>query len=183
MWTFIKSADKIDSWLDSDKEEFAFWGRSNVGKSSLLNSLANRSIAKVSSTPGRTRLINYFETPNNKIIVDLPGYGYAKMSNKEQEQISEMIANYLQNRVQLKSIFVLIDSRHGVTPIDSEMIDLCFTLGLKVNIIVTKIDKSNQSALHKARTDMKNLYSGIDVYYVSAKTKKGLNKIQENFEF
>lgn len=82
MWKFIKSSTSQENWLDVSNHEIVFWGRSNVGKSSLINALAKTKLAKTSSTPGRTRLINYFETTNHQIVVDLPGYGYASMSKK-----------------------------------------------------------------------------------------------------
>ncbi|MGX9340827.1 ribosome biogenesis GTP-binding protein YihA/YsxC [Mycoplasma sp. 4044] len=179
MWNFIKSADKMDSWYQHNNEEIAFWGRSNVGKSSLLNALANQKIAKVSSTPGRTRLLNYFQTDNQKIIVDLPGYGFAKMSASEQVHISKMIANYLEKSKNLTKICVLIDSKIGITPIDSEMIDYCTELNLEILLVATKIDKANQKQLHQTKKDIQTLYRDMDIIFVSSKNKKNLELLKE----
>ncbi|QJR44414.1 ribosome biogenesis GTP-binding protein YihA/YsxC [Mycoplasma miroungirhinis] len=178
MWKFIKSANKKDSWLDSQNSEILFWGRSNVGKSSLLNALANSKIAKVSSTPGRTKLINYFSTDNNKIIVDLPGYGYAKISKIEEKNISNMIENYFYERKNIEYINILIDSRISLTAIDIDMINLCLNLNHKVNLIVTKIDKSNQKQLNKTKKDIQTYYPFLNVFYISSKTKKNLDKLK-----
>lgn len=91
MWKFIKGATSQDSWLNHDKEEYVFWGRSNVGKSSFINYLASSKVANTSSTPGRTKVINYFLTNNEKVIVDLPGYGFASVSKKDQDKINGII--------------------------------------------------------------------------------------------
>ncbi|MBU4691198.1 ribosome biogenesis GTP-binding protein YihA/YsxC [Mycoplasma zalophi] len=182
MWKFIKSANKKDSWLNSTNKEILFWGRSNVGKSSLLNSLAQSKIAKVSSTPGRTKLINYFSTNTDKIIVDLPGYGYAKMSQTEQKSISNMIGNYLQDREYIYSINILIDSRISLTSIDMEMIEMCLNLNHQVNLIVTKIDKSNQKELNKTKKDIQNYFPFLNVFYVSSKTRKNLDQLKSYYE-
>ncbi|MBN0919098.1 ribosome biogenesis GTP-binding protein YihA/YsxC [[Mycoplasma] gypis] len=181
MWTFIKSADKKDSWYQHNQKEIAFWGRSNVGKSSLLNALANQKIAKVSSTPGRTRLLNYFQSDKGTVIVDLPGYGYAKMSVKEQAYIGNMIGTYLQQNKNLDTLCILIDSKIGITPIDSEMIDFCMSLNLKVDLIFTKSDKANQSQMHRTKADLKNLYNNIESTFVSSKTRKNIDKIIEKY--
>jgi GTP-binding protein len=139
---FITSSANYNSCPSPNKPEHAFIGRSNVGKSSLLNMLCDRrKLAKISSTPGKTRLINHFEINQEWYMVDLPGYGYAKLPISEKEKFRQMISGYLYNRPNLVNLFVLVDSRHKPQSIDLEFMR---TMGLKqvpFSIVFTKIDK------------------------------------------
>ncbi|ACF07459.1 ribosome biogenesis GTP-binding protein YsxC [Metamycoplasma arthritidis] len=182
MWKFIKSATDQNNWLEHDQNEIVFWGRSNVGKSSLINALASQKIAKTSSTPGRTRLINYFETQRKKIIVDLPGYGFASMSKKAQSKISGIIDFYFRNSKNSKNICILIDAKIGFSYIDLEMIDYLKSLGLLFDIIITKIDKANQSQKHRVKQQALTFSDDINIFMVSSEKKQGLSDLVEHFE-
>lgn len=132
------------------KAEFAFIGRSNVGKSSLINMLTgNKKLAKTSSTPGKTQLINHFEINKDWYLVDLPGYGYAKVSKKERANFEKFISDYLLNREPLMNVFVLIDSRLEPQKIDVEFMNWCGEKQIPFCIVFTKIDKISSSILGK----------------------------------
>ena len=121
--------------------EYAFIGRSNVGKSSLINALAGSAIAKVSNTPGRTRTLNLFNMDDRIWILDLPGYGYAKVSKEEQVRWLRRLESYLKARTELKKLFVLIDARHGVKDLDKVILDFCKSENIPYQIVYTKCDK------------------------------------------
>ena len=147
---FLTSIANVDKLGQLDLPQFAFVGRSNVGKSSLLNALTNRkSLAKTSSTPGRTRLINVFEINSSFYFVDLPGYGFAKASKSEQAGWQKLIGTYLENSKNLKLVFVLLDCRHDITEKDEQMLEYLYTYQIPFQIIVTKTDKLNKSELRK----------------------------------
>jgi GTP-binding protein len=121
--TFLTSSANPNDCPAADKPEYAFIGRSNVGKSSLLNMLCNRKkLAKISGTPGKTRLINHFTINQKWYMVDLPGYGYAKLSKTEREKFTLMISRYLQERTNLANLFVIVDSRHAPQKSDLDFI-------------------------------------------------------------
>ncbi|QJG66480.1 YihA family ribosome biogenesis GTP-binding protein [Mycoplasma phocoeninasale] len=182
MWKYLKSASADSSWLDIPGKKIIFWGRSNVGKSSLINALANSKIAKTSSTPGRTRLINYFETNNKKIVVDLPGYGYAAVSKKMQYKIASIIDFYFKNDQHEKNVCLLIDSRVGFMAIDLEMIQYLNELNIKFDIFITKIDKANQAQKHKVKKQALTFSNDINIFLVSAAKKQGIEEIVEFYE-
>lgn len=143
---FVISAPKISQCPPPDRAEFAFIGRSNVGKSSLINMLTNRkSLAKTSSTPGKTQLINHFIINKEWYLVDLPGYGYARVSQKDREKWQKMINNYLLHRENLLTVFVLIDSRHEPQKIDLDFINFLGENSVPLQIIFTKTDKQNNA--------------------------------------
>jgi GTP-binding protein len=132
------------------KPEFAFIGRSNVGKSSLINMLTSRKgLAKTSGTPGKTQLINHFIINNHWYLVDLPGYGYAKVSRTQRSSFERFIADYLTKRETLYNIFVLLDARLEPQKIDLEFMNWCGQKGLPFSMVFTKIDKLSSSALQK----------------------------------
>lgn len=152
----IRSADFVSSYPKEsmcpkeDRPEFAFIGRSNVGKSSLINMLtARKGLAKVSGTPGKTRLLNFFLINNTWHLVDLPGYGYARVSKQEQKTLAEMISGYFLNRKQLACAFVLIDSNIPPTKIDQEFINSLGEFGLPFALIFTKADRIKPGELER----------------------------------
>ena len=145
---FIKSYATIEKMETSDKPEFAFIGRSNVGKSSLINMLANqKSLAKTSSKPGKTQLINEFDINNVWTLIDLPGYGFAKVNDRERARFSSMIMDYLENRKNLYSAFVLVDARLKPQRIDLEFVEWCGIKEVPFQIIFTKTDKIKKTQL------------------------------------
>ena len=150
----IKKAEFVISNTDPDRcpkdgrPEYAFTGRSNVGKSSLINMLTDRKgLALTSSTPGKTQLINHFLIDNTWYLVDLPGYGYAQRGKKGREKIAEIIEAYLNKREELTCLFLLLDCRHEPQKIDLEFIDYLGTCCIPFHIIFTKIDKISRSKL------------------------------------
>jgi GTP-binding protein len=159
----IKSAEFLVSNTDTQKcpepnrPEFAFIGRSNVGKSSLINMLVERKqLAKVSSTPGKTQTINHFLINNTWFLVDLPGYGYAKVSKESRWSFGKMIEDYLENRENLFCTFILIDSRLPLQDIDQDFINWMGKRNLPIALILTKTDKLKQSELGKSKFAIEN---------------------------
>lgn len=147
---FVKSSSIIEECPNPTKNEFAFIGRSNVGKSSLINMLVQRKdLAKTSGRPGKTQLINHFEINEDWYLVDLPGYGYAKTSKKNRAVFQRMITTYIKERPNLINTFVLVDCRHDPQKIDLEFMEWCGMEGIPFSIVFTKIDKLGSSALMK----------------------------------
>nr|WP_206066181.1 ribosome biogenesis GTP-binding protein YihA/YsxC [Novosphingobium sp. ERN07] len=147
---FIKSAPALKFLPDPDVPEIAFAGRSNVGKSSLLNALTGRkSIARTSVTPGRTQELNYFEVgePTRLRLVDMPGYGFAKAPPKVVENWRRLVRDFLRGRVVLKRTLLLIDSRHGVKPVDEDMMQMLDEAGVGYRVVLTKADKIKSTEL------------------------------------
>jgi len=139
---FVISNTRLDKCPQDGKPEYAFIGRSNVGKSSLINMLTrNNKLAMTSSTPGKTLLINHFLINNEWYLVDLPGYGYAQRGKKQQEQIKMLIENYILQREQMTCLFVLVDSRHEPQTIDLEFMEWLGENGIPFAIVFTKADK------------------------------------------
>ena len=147
---FVISAVNSSQYPIGDLPEIAFVGRSNVGKSSLINSLLNRKkLVKVSSSPGKTRTINFFLINNEIMFVDLPGYGYAAVSREEKKKWAPMIEDYLTKRNNLKSVVLLIDIRHKPTEDDKMMYDFIKHYKDKVLVVATKLDKISKNVLNK----------------------------------
>ena len=147
---FVTSSAIIEECPKPTKNEFAFIGRSNVGKSSLINMLVQRKdLAKTSGRPGKTQLINHFEINEDWYLVDLPGYGYAKTSKKNRAVFQRMITTYIKERPNLINTFVLVDCRHDPQKIDLEFMEWCGMEGIPFSIVFTKIDKLGSSALMK----------------------------------
>ncbi len=147
---FLKSAPALKFLPDPEVPELAFAGRSNVGKSSLLNAITGRkSIARTSVTPGRTQELNFFEVgePTQLRLVDMPGYGFAKAPVKVVEQWRRLVRDYLRGRVVLKRVLVLIDSRHGVKPVDIDMMKMLDESAVGYRLVLTKADKIKASEL------------------------------------
>ena len=146
---FIKSASKPAEFLTDELPQIAIVGRSNVGKSSLINMLANnKNMAKTSSTPGRTRLVNYFEVNKEFYLVDLPGYGFAKASKEQKDSWDSVLDNYFNNTHNLKLVLALIDSRHLPTDLDVMMIDYLVDRNIPYQIVLTKTDKLSRNELN-----------------------------------
>jgi len=145
---FVAGAASLDRLPDLSLNEVAFSGRSNVGKSSLINALTNRNtLARTSNTPGRTQQINFFDLGGKLSLVDLPGHGYAKASKTKIADWTELVNTYLKGRPKLRRVCLLIDSRHGLKESDREIMSMLDKAAVNYQIIMTKVDKSNQSDL------------------------------------
>ena len=190
----ITSAEFIISNSDVKKcpagtlPEYAFIGRSNVGKSSLINMLTKRKgLAMTSATPGKTMLINHFLVNKNWYIVDLPGYGYAQRGQKGKEQIQRIIQSYILQREQMTCLFVLIDSRHAPQKIDTTFIEWLGENGVPFAIIFTKADKSKQSQLNANlnayHTHLKEQWEELPPYFItSSETGRGREELLSYIE-
>ncbi len=178
---FIKSIVKIDQRPEPDLPEFAFAGRSNVGKSSLLNCLVNRkNFAKVSKQPGKTRTINYFLINNELYFVDLPGYGYAKVSGQEKEQWRRMIETYLIDNPKLISLYVLLDAKVGPQANDLQLIEWLQFENIPFYIIITKADKIKRSHRRQREKEIKeklNIPIDFSLIFFSIRTREGKQQI------
>ena len=175
--TFATSSPTLDSCPKDFKPEYAFIGRSNVGKSSLINMLCNhKGLAKTSSTPGKTLLINHFLINHEWYLVDLPGYGFAKRSKSVQQKIQNMINSYLLLRQQLANVFVLIDIRLEPQAIDREFINWLGQSSIPFSIVFTKADKlSNMKAQESVRRFMDTLkeeWEELPPYFVTSSEKR-----------
>lgn len=170
----------------NDKPEVAFAGKSNVGKSSLINALVNRkAYARTSATPGKTQTINFYNINDGLYLVDLPGYGYARVSEKEKEQWGKMIERYLHGSEQLRAVFLLIDIRHEPSANDRLMYKWVVEQGYQPVIIATKLDKIKRSQVQKHVKMLKeglSLIPGTKVIPFSSTTKQGRDEIWELIE-
>lgn len=192
---FVKSAPKWTECPDPDKPEYAFIGRSNVGKSSLINMLANKKdLAKTSGTPGKTQLLNVFLIDEKWYLMDLPGFGYAKVSKVKRGEFQKMITNYLTQRPNLINTFILIDCRIPPQKIDLEFMEWMGENQIPFSMVFTKIDKISSTALQKAllhyRKEMLKTWESMpQVFTTSATGKIGrlellnyINTINEQLE-
>jgi len=170
------------------KHEYAFIGRSNVGKSSLINMLCNhKNLATTSATPGKTLLINHFIINNEWYLVDLPGYGFAKRSKTVQNKLEQMITSYILQREQLVNVFVLIDIRHSPQKIDVEFINWLGQSNIPFSIIFTKADKLSTSKVKPAAeaymNTLKETWEELPPYFISSsETKTGRDEILDYIE-
>ena len=177
---FVKSAYDIRHWTDDRLPEIAFLGRSNVGKSSLINSLLGRKgLARTSNTPGRTHSINFFAINNEFYFVDLPGYGYAKVSKSMRGDWGKMAEEYLSRREQLVLCVQLVDSRHAPTALDKQLQEW-LVFNEKPHIVAaTKSDKLSSNKLRKSLTVIENELPESAVFPCSSETGKGKDDIWE----
>ena len=185
---FSISNSRADRCPDGNMPEFAFIGRSNVGKSSLINMLTGRKgLAMTSSTPGKTMLINHFIINGEWYLVDLPGYGYAKRSKKDTEALGRMIRYYVTERSQLTCLFVLVDSRHTPQKIDLDFITMLGEEGVPFGIIFTKADKSSGSKVAQNvkafRQKLLETWEEMPPYFItSSENGKGREEVLEYIE-
>jgi GTP-binding protein len=184
--SFLKSAPKLEFLPEPTVPEIAFAGRSNVGKSSLINALVNRNnLARASNTPGRTQELNFFDVgdPAAFRIVDMPGYGYAKAPIKTVQQWRYLINDYLRGRVVLKRVFVLIDSRHGIKEVDHDIMSMLDSAAISYRIVLTKTDKIKASDLAAVETDTmaklrKHVAAYPDLSVTSAEKRGGIEELR-----
>lgn len=178
---FIISAVAKSQYPESNLPEVAFVGRSNVGKSSLINSLTNRrKLAKVSGTPGKTRLVNFFLINKKIYFVDLPGYGYAKVSKTEKQKWGKMIEEYLVSRQNLKKVVLLVDCRHKPTPDDVAMYEWVKYYNHDTIVVATKSDKISNNELVKSKkiiTETLKLDRQDKIVYISSLKNKGIEEL------
>lgn len=175
---FVKSILNSSDKPIPNYPEIAVVGRSNVGKSSFINTLFNRkNLAKTSSTPGKTRLINYFNVDDQIYIVDLPGYGYAKISKKEKSKWKDRIESYLTKNQELKLVFQLIDSRHPLLPADRKMLDWLEYFNIPVIIILTKTDKISRNQLTSTFANLSKEYTDFRLIGFSTKNGRGREEV------
>ena len=177
---FFMSVDSPQK-LEDSRAEIAFVGRSNVGKSSLLNALCGQSgLAKISKKPGKTRAINIFSVEFGKWIVDLPGYGFAAVAKDEQKKWEHMIEYYISGRPSLESVFVLIDASIGATKLDHQMIMWLSSIGMPYRIVANKIDRIAQPQLMARRMELARELDLAPEYliWVSAKKGTGINELK-----
>lgn len=180
---FVKSSGKWQDCPEPNIPEYAFIGRSNVGKSSLINAMMNRKdLAKTSQTPGKTQLINHFFVNEEWYLTDLPGYGYARVSKLQRKDFEKLITNYILNRKNLVNLFVLIDVRHTPQKIDIEFIEWCGENGIPFSIIFTKSDKLKPNAVLKNvenyKDELLKTWEGLpEIYITSAEKKEGTEAI------
>jgi GTP-binding protein len=178
---FMLSVAQLVQLPEADLDEAAFAGRSNVGKSSLINALFNQTkLAKTSSTPGRTQQLNFFNFDGKLYLVDLPGYGYAKAPEKLVKQWQKVLKDYLRGRPNLRRVFLLIDSRHGIKAEDLEIMKLLDESAVVYQVILTKIDKISAIELQKTQEKVleelkKHAAAMNEIIATSAEKKIGLN--------
>lgn len=180
---FVKSAFSYEHWIEDDRPEIAFLGRSNVGKSSLINSLLQRKgLARTSNTPGRTQSINYFLINDAFYFVDLPGYGYAKVSKSMRADWGVMAEEYLSQREQLVLCVQLIDSRHDPTKLDLQLNEWLNFNGKPHLAVATKTDKLSTNQLSKQLKAIRLALKFSDVIAYSSETGKGRDEVWRSIE-
>jgi GTP-binding protein len=181
---FLRPIVSLDDVPDTELPEVAFIGRSNVGKSSLINALTRRNgLARVSNTPGRTREINLFDLGHRMILVDLPGYGFARVSKTQSAAWRALISGYLKGRPQLARVCVLIDARHGVKDSDEDMMDLLDGAAVSFHTVLTKADKVEAKDLPNvlnavAAATAKHTAGHPEVFVTSSTTGSGLAELK-----
>ncbi|MDO7975553.1 ribosome biogenesis GTP-binding protein YihA/YsxC [Oceanotoga teriensis] len=176
----FKTVYELKQLPPEENIEIAFAGRSNVGKSSLLNSIMGIKVAKISGKPGKTRSINYYKINDKDFFVDLPGYGYAAVSKKEREKWDNLLQQYFINRESLRLVCILIDSRHEPQKLDEMMVSWLKSMEIPFIIVLTKTDKLKSSEKNKKINNIKNIlskYGQYEYFLVSAIKKEGTQEL------
>ena len=179
MIKFVGSFETVKSLPNTQFAEYAFVGRSNVGKSSLINAVVQEKIARTSNTPGRTQSLNLFNLDDKTMIVDLPGYGYARVSKVEAVRWLNRLEEYLLNRSQLRRLFILIDSRIGVKDSDLDLMNFCDENGICYQIVYTKKDKRVRELTQQKISHENHPAMVEQVLETSAEKKSGLEELRE----
>jgi GTP-binding protein len=172
---FLKSANAVDQFVSDEGAEVAVAGRSNAGKSSAINIIVNRrQFARTSKTPGRTQLINFFALQDAERLVDLPGYGFAKVSDRKRHHWSDLIADYFESRQSLKGLFLIMDIRRQITGFDQHMLAFADQVSLPTHVLLTKTDKLKRGQAAKALLEVRrDLGDTATVQHFSALTRIG----------
>ena len=178
---FIKSANALEQFPEDTGREVAVAGRSNAGKSSAINSIVNRrQFARTSKTPGRTQLVNFFSLAENQRLVDLPGYGFARVSEAMQQHWGELLAGYFEVRASLSGLLLIVDIRRKLTDFDRQMIAFAETVDLPIHILLTKADKLKRGQAATALLDVrKDLGDRASVQLFSALKRSGETEARE----
>ena len=181
---FIKSANAPSQFVPDEGAEVAFAGRSNAGKSSAINVIVNRrQFARTSKTPGRTQLVNFFTLREDARIVDLPGYGFAKVSEKMRDHWANLMADYFESRASLRGMFLIVDIRRQLTDFDRQMLSFADAVGLPVHVLLTKTDKLKRGQAAKALLEVrKELGDTATVQHFSALNRQGEDEAREQLE-
>ncbi|NOR71305.1 MAG: YihA family ribosome biogenesis GTP-binding protein [Methylomarinum sp.] len=181
---FMLSASKLSEAPEDQGKEVAFAGRSNAGKSSAINTLTRqKALARISKTPGRTQLLNFFEVDEQRKFVDLPGYGYAKVPLAVKKQWHKMMETYLRERKSLCGIVLVMDVRHPLTEFDMQMIEWCEFSKLPLHILLTKADKLNygtaKNTLFKVQRELESVDVKVTLQLFSALKKTGMDEVHD----
>lgn len=184
---FLLSATQLSEAPEDQGREVAFAGRSNAGKSSAINALTRQNgLARISKTPGRTQLLNFFEIDEKRKFVDLPGYGYAKVPLAVKKKWHKMMENYLSNRNALCGIVLVMDVRHPLTDFDMQMIEWCEFTKLPLHILLTKADKLNYGAakntLFKVQKELELMHIAVTLQLFSSLKKTGLDDVHQQLD-
>lgn len=181
---FIKSADAPSQFVPDVGAEVAFAGRSNAGKSSAINVIVNRrQFARTSKTPGRTRLVNFFSLGAEQRLVDLPGYGFAKVADKMRNHWAELMADYFETRKSLRGMFLIVDIRRLLTDYDRQMLLFADAIGLPTHILLTKTDKLKRGQAAKALLELRrDLGDSATVQHFSALSRLGETEARAKLE-
>ncbi|MBU2678291.1 MAG: ribosome biogenesis GTP-binding protein YihA/YsxC [Gammaproteobacteria bacterium] len=181
---FIKSANAPEQFVPDIGAEVAFAGRSNAGKSSAINVIVNRrQFARTSKTPGRTRLVNFFGLRDEQRLVDLPGYGFAKVADKMRHHWADLMADYFEMRQSLRGMFLIVDIRRQLTDFDRQMLSFADTVGLPAHILLTKTDKLKRGQAAKALLEVRrDLDDAVTVQHFSALSRLGEEEARAKLE-
>ncbi|MBT8107631.1 MAG: ribosome biogenesis GTP-binding protein YihA/YsxC [Gammaproteobacteria bacterium] len=181
---FIKSANAPAQFVADEGAEVAFAGRSNAGKSSAINVIVNRrQFARTSKTPGRTRLVNFFELRDGARLVDLPGYGFARVANRMRDHWANLMADYFETRASLRGMFLIVDIRRQLTDFDRQMLGFAEAVGLPVHVLLTKADKLKKGQAAKALLEVRReLGEAATVQQFSALSRQGEGEARERLE-
>lgn len=181
---FLKSANAPSQFVPDDGAELAFAGRSNAGKSSAINVIVGRrQFARTSKTPGRTQLVNFFQLRDGERLVDLPGYGFARVAEKKRQHWANLMADYFETRRSLRGMFLIVDIRRRLTDFDRQMLSFADAVGLPVHVLLTKADKLKKGQAAKALLEVRReLGDAVQVQLFSALNRQGETQAREALE-